>query len=310
MTVFVDGRVRVLVVHRSAVTREVLRVRLGTLERTQVQASPTAQVAQSRVRRELPDVVVLPLHDRDEGMEQLAFALERAGVPTVDADAVDLLARVRRLTRVAGRRAAAPVAPAAPRRPDGPPRVAATLIALGASTGGTEALRSILTGMPAEAPPIVAVQHMPPGYTRAFAERLGCLSRIEVREARDGDLLTPGLALIAPGGVHLSVVKGARGLQARLEESLPVNGHRPSVDVLFESLATVLPASAAAALLTGMGSDGAVGLLALRNAGAWTVAQDESTSVVFGMPREGILRGAACAVLPLPQIGRSLLALE
>ena len=309
MSVFVDGRVRVLVVHRSAVTREILRVRLGTLERTQVQASPTAQVAQSRVRRELPDAVVLPLHDHDEGMAQLAFELERAGVPTIDANATDLVARVRRLTRTAGRRPPGPAAPAV-RTTESPSRIAATLVALGASTGGTEALRSILTEMPAEAPPIVAVQHMPPGYTRAFAERLGTLSRIEVREAREGDLLTPGLALIAPGGVHRAVVAGTHGLQVRLEDSLPVNGHRPSVDVLFESLARVLPGGAAAALLTGMGSDGAAGLLALRHAGAWTVAQDESTSVVFGMPREGIMRGAACAVLPLPRIGRSLLALE
>lgn len=309
MSLHVEGRVRVLVVHRSAVTREILRVRLGTLERTQVQASPTAQVAQSRVRRELPDAVVLPLHDHDDAMAQLALEMERAGVPTIDADAADLVARVRRLTRAAGRRMA-PTAAAGPRPADAPLRVAASLIALGASTGGTEALRSILTEMPADAPPIVAVQHMPPGYTRAFAERLGTLSRIEVREAREGDVLAPGLALIAPGGVHLRVVNGSRGLQVRLEDSLPVNGHRPSVDVLFESLARVLPGGAAGALLTGMGSDGALGLLALRNAGAWTVAQDESTSVVFGMPREGILRGAACAVLPLPQIGRSLLSLE
>ncbi len=305
-----DARVRVLVVHRSAVTREILRVRLGTMDRMQVQASPTAEVAQSRVRRELPDAVVLPLRDDDEGMARLALELQRAGVPTIDADAADLLARVRRLTRAAGRRAAVQAPPSGARRPDAPPRVAATLIALGASTGGTEALRSILTEMPPEAPPIVAVQHMPAGYTHAFAKRLATLSRIEVREARDGDLLAQGLALIAPGGLHLTVVTGVRGLQVRLDESPPVNGHRPSVDVLFESLAPVLPAGAAGALLTGMGSDGAVGLLALRKAGAWTVAQDESTSVVFGMPREGILRGAACAVLPLPQIGRSLLALE
>jgi two-component system, chemotaxis family, protein-glutamate methylesterase/glutaminase len=181
------------------------------------------------------------------------------------------------------------------------------VIVLGASTGGTEALRAILTSLPADAPPVVVVQHMPGAFTGAFARRLDTLCEIRVQEATDGDPLRPGVALIAPGGRQVEIVRRAPGLALRVYEGPPVAGHAPSVDVLFHSAAAVLGGRAVAALLTGMGADGADGMCALRKCGARTIAQDEETSVVFGMPKEAIERGAARDVLPLDRIAAALL---
>ncbi len=181
------------------------------------------------------------------------------------------------------------------------------LIALGASTGGTEALRLILESMPEEAPGIVVVQHMPEGFTAAFAARLNEACRIEVKEAADGDLVVPGRALIARGGRHLLVHAVPGGYAAEVANGPAVCRHRPSVDVLFRSVARAAGASAVAALLTGMGDDGAEGLLELRQAGAATFAQDEQSCVVFGMPREAIARGAVVEVVPLAKMAARLL---
>lgn len=181
------------------------------------------------------------------------------------------------------------------------------MIALGASTGGTEALQFILEAMPVDAPPIVIVQHMPRPFTGAFARRLDESCRIEVREGEHGMRLQPGLAVIARGDHHLSVRIDAGQAYACVTEGELVSRHRPSVDVLFEGLAQCLGLEVTAALLTGMGSDGARGLLELRRAGATTIAQNEATSVVFGMPKEAIRLGAAEHVLPLSQIPNALL---
>jgi two-component system chemotaxis response regulator CheB len=181
------------------------------------------------------------------------------------------------------------------------------VIVLGASTGGTEALRTILTSLPPDSPPVVVVQHMPGAFTAAFARRLDTLCAMRVMEARDGEPLRPGVVLIAPGGRHIELIKYAPGYAVRVFDGSPVSGHRPSVDVLFQSAASVLGARATAALLTGMGADGAEGLLALRGRGARTIAQDEHTSIVFGMPKEAIQRGAAAEVLPLDRIAAALL---
>jgi two-component system chemotaxis response regulator CheB len=176
------------------------------------------------------------------------------------------------------------------------------IIAIGASTGGTEALRHILTQFPRNAPGTVVVQHMPEVFTGHFAKRLDRDATITVREAKHGDRITNGLALIAPGNQHMSVERDAAGLYVTLAAGAFVSRHRPSVDVLFRSVAAAAGENARGALLTGMGTDGAEGLLALRQAGALTLAQDEATSIVFGMPREAILRGAAEQVLPLDEI--------
>jgi len=179
------------------------------------------------------------------------------------------------------------------------------IIALGASTGGTEALRHILTRFPRNAPGTVIVQHMPEVFTAHFAKRLDRDAAITVREAVHGDRIESGLALIAPGNQHMTVERDARGFYVTLAGGALVSRHRPSVDVLFRSVAAA-GEHARAALLTGMGTDGAEGLLAMRWAGAMTVAQDEATSVVFGMPREAIVRGAAEQVLPLDEIADAL----
>lgn len=176
------------------------------------------------------------------------------------------------------------------------------VIAVGASTGGTEALKDFLTALPPDAPGVVIVQHMPERFTKAFAERLDTLTRIRVKEAEDGDRILPGHALIAPGNYQMEVRRSGAEYSVKVFTGERVNLHRPSVDVLFHSCARSLGANAVGVILTGMGADGARGLLAMRQAGAHTIAQDESTSVVFGMPREAIALQAAEEVAALPKI--------
>lgn len=177
---------------------------------------------------------------------------------------------------------------------------------LGASTGGTEALRTVLTALTPRVPGIVIVQHMPEGFTRAFGQRLNRECAIEVREAADRDRVTPGLALIAPGNRHMLLKRSGSGYYIEIKEGPLVNRHRPSVDVLFRSAARYAGKNAIGVVMTGMGDDGARGLLEMKTAGAATIAQDEETSVVFGMPKEAIRLGAADRILPLRAIAGAL----
>jgi two-component system, chemotaxis family, protein-glutamate methylesterase/glutaminase len=181
------------------------------------------------------------------------------------------------------------------------------LIAVGASTGGTEALRVFLSAMPPDCPPIVVVQHMPEHFTRAFADRLNKDCAIEVSEAGDDVPLRPGTALIAPGNYHCVVNSNGPNLVVNIVDGPLVSRHRPSVDVLFRSVAVSAGRNAIGVIMTGMGDDGAQGLLEMKETGAITIAQDEATCVVFGMPREAIERGAVDLVLPLAQISRGAL---
>jgi two-component system chemotaxis response regulator CheB len=182
-------------------------------------------------------------------------------------------------------------------------------LAIGAATGGPPARECGLRALPADAPGTVIVQHMPEHFTAAFATRLDKLCAMEVREARDRDRLHAGLALVAPGNKHMVLARhGADGYEVRLKDGPPVHHQRPAVDVLFDSVARVAGAHAVGAILTGMGADGAKGLLAMRTAGAATIAQDEASSVVFGMPKEAIRLGGADQVVPLDQVARALLA--
>ena len=181
------------------------------------------------------------------------------------------------------------------------------VVAIGASTGGTEALKEILRALPYDAPGIVIVQHMPVGFTAAFAQHLADICKMEVREAVGGDRIVRGRALLARGDRHLRVLRRGFDLVAELDDGPPVARHRPSVDVLFRSVAEAVGARAIGVILTGMGADGAEGLLAMKRAGASTIAQDESTSVVFGMPKEAIDRGAVDVVLPLHRIAAGIL---
>ena len=181
------------------------------------------------------------------------------------------------------------------------------LIFIGASTGGTEATREVLMRLPPDAPAVLITQHMPPGFTKSYAARLDTLCRIRVAEARDGERVLPGHAYIAPGGFHLSVERSGANYIARVRDGEPVNRHKPSVEVLFQSAARVVGPNALGVMLTGMGADGARAMKEMRDAGSWNVAQDEASCVVFGMPREAIAQGAAHEVLPVTQIAGKLI---
>lgn len=181
------------------------------------------------------------------------------------------------------------------------------IICIGSSTGGTEAIREVLVPMPADAPGIVITQHMPPGFTTSFAARLNGLCKIRVAEAQDGQRILPGHAYIAPGGRHLRIDRSGSNYVAVVEDSEPVNRHRPSVEVLFKSAARVLGPNALGIMLTGMGADGAQAMREMKDAGSYNYVQDEATCVVFGMPRMAIQYGAAHEVLPLQQIAPALL---
>lgn len=181
------------------------------------------------------------------------------------------------------------------------------IIAMGASTGGTEALLAILEKLPGNLPPIVITQHMPPIFTNMYAERLNRICKMEVREAKDQDKLYPGLCLIAPGGLQMQVVKGREGLKVSCMEGEKVSGHCPSIDYLFSSVAKECGEHAVGILLTGMGRDGAHGLLSMHEKGAYTLGQDEESSVVYGMPMEAYKLGAVDKQGNLSQIANYLL---
>ncbi|PHM65258.1 chemotaxis-specific methylesterase CheB [Xenorhabdus stockiae] len=182
------------------------------------------------------------------------------------------------------------------------------LIAVGASTGGTEAIKNLLQPLPITSPALLITQHMPSGFTRSFAERLNKLSQITVKEAEDGERVLPGHAYIAPGDRHMELCRSGANYQIMTSSAPPVNRHRPSVDVLFRSVAKYAGRNAVGVILTGMGSDGAAGLLEMKKAGAYTLAQSEASCVVFGMPRAAIQLGAVDDVMDLQKLSRTMLA--
>jgi two-component system chemotaxis response regulator CheB len=268
--------------------------------------------------RPMPVVMVSTLTER--GAEVTLKALELGAVDFVAkpkigvADGLKQLAdeitdkiRIASKARVSKPQAAAPSAPgaAAAARP-APVSIGRLstekLIFIGASTGGTEATREVLMSLPPDSPGVVITQHMPPGFTRSYANRLDGLCKIRVKEAVDGERILPGHAYIAPGGFHLSVERSGANYIARVTDGEPVNRHKPSVEVLFESAARVVGQNALAIMLTGMGADGAKAMRTMKDAGSYNVCQDEATCVVFGMPREAINHGAAHEVLPLGKI--------
>jgi two-component system chemotaxis response regulator CheB len=275
--------------------------------------------------RPMPVVMVSTLTER--GAEATLRALELGAVDFVAkpkigvADGLrqlgdDITDKVRTAARAHVRRlppapAAAPVAgsvhPARPGLSSIGRLSTEKIIFIGASTGGTEATREVLTQLPPDAPAVMITQHMPPGFTRSYAARLDGLSRIRVAEAVDGERVLPGHAYIAPGGTHLSVERSGANYIARVRDGEPVNRHKPSVEVLFQSAARVVGQNALGVMLTGMGADGAKAMKEMRDAGSWNVCQDEATCVVFGMPREAIAHGAAHEVMPLLQIAPALI---
>ena len=332
---------RVLVVDDSAVVRQTLLALLSETGGFQVDVAANPFVALRHLADHRPDVIVLDLEmPKMDGLTFLRKIMAEDPIPVVvcsahagraaldalEAGAVDVITKPsfgvrgfleeqvvsiadilrgaakarlpgRRATASTGEQAAGERWPMTTRPP---------IVALGASTGGTQALRTVLGSLKPEAPALLIVQHMPPGFPRAFAERLDQESALKVREAQDGDRVEAGHALVAPGDMHLRLREDLRGYFAEVTAGPLVSRHRPSVDVLFRSVADLAGPQAVGVLLTGMGDDGAEGLLAMRRAGASTVAQDEATSVVFGMPKEAIRRGATEYVLPLPAISEAI----
>ena len=286
-----------------------------------------------KIMAQRPIPVVMCSSLTEAGSETLMQALEAGAVDVIlkpRIAAADHLAevgdRIRDVVKAAARARVGGRKPAARRLDPGtkltadavlpPPSGAAMarttemVVCLGASTGGTEALREVLQALPANAPGVVVVQHMPAGFTAAFAKRLNSLCEVEVKEAQHGDPVLRGHVLIAPGDKHMLLERQGARYQVAIKDGPPVSRHRPSVDVLFRSAARAAGRNAMGVIMTGMGDDGARGLLEMKEAGAHTVAQDEATSVVFGMPREAIAKGAAQKVVPLDAIARDIMQVD
>lgn len=275
--------------------------------------------------RPMPVVMVSTLTER--GADVTLRALELGAVDFVAkpkigvADGMrrladDITDKIRTARRASIKRAAslAPPAPGEPAAAKAPAPVAALgrlstekIVFIGASTGGTEATKEVLMQLPPDFPAVMITQHMPPGFTTSYSKRLDSLCRIRVKEASDGERVLPGHAYIAPGGLHLSVERSGANYLARVKDGDPVNRHKPSVEVLFQSAARVVGPNAFAVMLTGMGADGARAMREMREAGSYNLAQDEASCVVFGMPREAIAHGAAHEVLPLQHIAQHLI---
>ncbi len=337
------GRIRVLVVDDSAIVRKLLTEALSKEPDIEVVGTaPDPYVARDKILALEPDVLTLDIEmPRMDGVTFLRRLMQYHPMPVIvisslgqaSCDAavaalregaveviakpggpysvgdlkVELPAKIRTAAHAEVRRRRetdSPVAAPAQAQP-GPARPDA-LIAIGASTGGTEAIEAILTSLPATLPGIAIVQHIPAGFSRAFAERLNKVCACEVKEAETGDTLAPGRALLAPGNFHMLLDRTPAGYRVTVKDGPLVCYQRPSVDVLFRSAAKAAGPAAVGVILTGMGSDGAQGLLAMKEAGAYTIAQDEATSVVYGMPREAVRMGAVDRIMPLGRIAAGI----
>lgn len=342
-----DNKIRVLIVDDSAIVRKVLSDALSSEADIEVVGTaPDPFVARDKILSLKPDVLTLDIEmPRMDGVtflkklmhhhpmpviviSSLGTASSLAALDALAAGAIDVLAKpggpqsvgelrfslaskiraakVARL-RVPAPKATAPVVPPA-RKPQGQPFPASAVIAIGASTGGTEAIQNVLVELPENCPGIVITQHIPAVFSRTFANRLNELCAIRVREAEDGDKVEPGLALVAPGNFHMLLRRSPTGYHVAIKDGPMVCYQRPAVDVLFHSVAQTAGSNATGAILTGMGSDGAQGMLAMKKAGARTIAQDEASCVVFGMPKEAIRHGGVDRVLPLSAIPGAILA--
>lgn len=337
---------RVLVVDDSAVVRRILsRALANDPEIEVVGAAPDAYAAWDLIQQVHPDVITLDLEM--PGMNGISFlrkllrchplpvvvvsSLTPAGsglaLQALEAGAVEVVAKPRSapaadraiaaLTALLKGAAGARIARRSPllrgraiTSPVPLSRASEKVVVLGASTGGTQAIQQVLSALPPTTPGIAVVQHMPEGFTRLFAQRLNDLCELEVKEAEDQEPLKPGRVLIAPGNQHLLIRRSGSGFRVEVKGGPPVSGHRPSVDVLFKSAARHAGSSAIGVLLTGMGKDGARGLLEMKQSGAATVAQDEESSVVYGMPREAVSLGAADHIAPLSQVPETILKLS
>jgi two-component system chemotaxis response regulator CheB len=338
--------IRVLIVDDSALVRKVLTIELSKYPDIEVVGSAVdPYVARDKILKLRPDVVTLDLEmPRMNGLAFLAKLMKYYPLPVVvvssltpknsdtaiqalELGAVEVICKPESANRtpeishhlIHAIRAAASAQIA---KQQGTLETAATssathpshfqivnkVLVIGASTGGTQAIESVLRGLPPLSPGTLIVQHMPEQFTTSFAQRLNQICRMEVREARDNDLIGPGVALVAPGNRHMLLQQSGGCYWVRIKDGPAVNHHRPSVDVLFQSVARSAGSSAIGVLLTGMGNDGAKGLLAMHEMGAYTLAQDEQTCVVFGMPREAIRLEAVDNVMPIQHIPRAIVS--
>jgi len=342
-----ERKIRVLIVDDSAIVRKMLTEALASEPDLEVVGTaPDPFIARDKIQTLHPDVLTLDIEmPRMDGLtflgklmrfhplpviviSSLGQASSRTAIEALQNGAVEVLAKpggpysvgelkhdLPQKVRAAAnarltRRTADMLAP----RPAAPalvvPGVSSdALIAIGASTGGTEAISQLLAGMPEYTPGMVIVQHIPPVFSTAFANRLNDLCRVRVKEAAEGDRVQPGQVLIAPGNFHMTVSKRGGEYRVSIQDGPRVCYQRPSVDVLFDSVAESAGKNAIGVILTGMGADGAQGLLKMKRAGARTIAQDEASCVVFGMPREAIRLGAAEHVLPLSRIASEVMSL-
>jgi two-component system, chemotaxis family, protein-glutamate methylesterase/glutaminase len=337
--------IKVLVVDDSAVVRKVICDELSRYRDIQVVGTAVdPYVARDKIVELHPDVVTLDLEmPRMDGLSFLAKLMKHHPLPVVilssltprnselalkalDLGAVEVLCKpggsystqnvAQPLVHAIRSAAAAKVTASPARASNSPGRQALNhllvqtthkVIAIGASTGGTKAIEAVLTQMPATAPGIVIVQHMPEHFTTSFAQRLNEISALKVCEARDNDAVVPGVALVAPGNRHMVLTRSGGTYLVKIKNGPRVHYQRPSVDVLFQSVGETAGRNAVGAILTGMGADGAKGLLFMRKSGARTLAQDEASCVVFGMPKEAIKMGAAEEVVPLSLMTQSIL---
>ena len=337
--------IRVLVVDDSAVVRKVITEELARYSDIQIVGTAVdPYVARDKIVELRPDVVTLDLEmPRMDGLSFLAKLMKHLPTPVVvlssltprnselalkalDLGAVEVLCKpgaaysikdmAQPLAHAIRSAAAAKIPTVWVKAAEPGARPAAEnllvqtthkVIAIGASTGGTKAIEAVLTGMPATAPGIVIVQHMPENFTTSFAKRLNEVCALEVREARDNDHVVPGVALLAPGNHHMVLARSGGNYLVRIKDGPRVHYQRPSVDVLFHSVAQIAGRNAVGAILTGMGADGAKGLLDMRANGAYTLAQDEASCVVFGMPKEAIKMGAADEVVHLGYVSQAII---
>ncbi len=339
-------KIRILIVDDSAIVRRVLSSELAREPDIEIAGTaPDPYVARDKIVQLDPDVVLLDIEmPRMDGLTFLKRLMSHYPLPVIivssltpkggqialeamDAGAVDVMCKpgasyavgdmivalsdkIRAAATLKGRVGARNHVAA--HETSQPAKLAMTrtthkVIAIGASTGGTQAIEAVLTRFPHDAPGTIIVQHMPANFTKSFADRLNGLCETDVKEAEDGDSVLPGTALIAPGNRHMLLKRSGARYFVQLNDEPLVCRQRPSVEVLFNSVAERAGSNAVGAILTGMGADGAKGLLAMRLAGAFTVAQDEKTSVVYGMPKEAALCGAACEVVPLDRMAETLL---
>jgi two-component system chemotaxis response regulator CheB len=320
------GSIGVLIVDESAVVRQHLTARLQQSGMEVIGAYADPVIALQRMRRVWPDVLVVD--PRIGGTSFLERVMEvrptpvvlcsslatpsLAGVTTVitkpetglKAFIEERSAEIVEAVRSAARKVPRQAEPAKLTEPAGP--TGERVVVLGTSTGGTKALEVVLPALPRAIPGMVIVQHMPEHFTAAFAQRLDEMCQVQVAEAVDGAEVTPGRVLVAPGGRHTELVRCGSGYRVRVFDAPPVNRHRPSVDVLFRSAARAAGPSAIGVIMTGMGDDGARGLLEMRQAGAFTVAQDAATCVVHGMPHEAVQLGAVQREAPLTHIAEMI----